>query len=446
MRPRRVTALALHVLRTSLRSRFVLAMLMLLALVIAVLPANVRGDGTDAGAVRVLFTWTLTPIVLLLSAAVLWAGCSAAACDRGEGRAAGMSVTPLRAFEQWLGEWIGLVLMSALLLSGVLLMLLLQVHRSGLQSTALRPSWRLMPAESGLLEHANAIVQEAVASGRIDAALDPDALLEQVAGRLRVEHLALAPGDEHQWRFEIPRDRFRPGEPVVLTIDFTSPLGAAEQFSARGTVLDAADAEMAEFEIAADDRLQARFELDGERVASTPRVTVRIEHLGDAESSAVLLHAGEGARLLLPVGRFGTNLALAGLVLWALMALLAALGLTCGAMFSLPVAVFVASALALLGAVSHTQLGDGGGCDHGHHGPGDESAFLHALEHRAEDVFAVFASLIAPLVRAAPMDRLGDRVRIEPRLVLHAVLQLGVALPLVLGVPGAAAFRRREIP
>ncbi len=448
MRPRRVAALALHVLRASLRSRFILAMLVLLAGIVAVLPGSLRGDGTVEGTVRVLFTWTLTLIVTLLSAAVLWAGCAAASSDRGEQRAAALRVTPVRAFEQWLGEWLGLVLMSGLLLAGVLGLLLVQVRRSDIPESALRPHWRLEPAESGLLEHAHAILLEAVDAGRIGPDADSDALLEQVVDRLRTEHLALSPGDTHQWRFEIPRRAFRPDESALLRIEFTSPLGSADEFTGRCRVLDAAGRQLAEYRVTPDDRRQVEFELAGSLLAATPRVAVLFEHLGAAETSAVLLHAGAGATLRLPIGRFTTNLALAGLAVWSLLAFLAALGLSSGAMFSLPVAVFVASSVTLLGLVSHTQFADLEGCAHAHH-HGDESrlqAIVHTLEHVAEHAFAVLASPSAPLIRAAPLDRLGDRVRIDPRAVLHGLLQFGIAFSLLIGALGALAFDRREIP
>ena len=99
---RRVAAIALLGIRAPLRSRLVLGLLALLAVILA----GIRGDGTAQGEMRMLLTWTLGVAAGVLGAATLWAGCAAVASDIEAGRHAPTAVSPARPFEIWLGRWL----------------------------------------------------------------------------------------------------------------------------------------------------------------------------------------------------------------------------------------------------------------------------------------------------------------------------------------------------
>ena len=109
---RRVAAIALLGIRAPLRSRLVLGLLALLAVILA----GIRGDGTAQGEMRMLLTWTLGVAAGVLGAATLWAGCAAVASDIEAGRHAPTAVSPARPFEIWLGRWLGLVVVNGALL------------------------------------------------------------------------------------------------------------------------------------------------------------------------------------------------------------------------------------------------------------------------------------------------------------------------------------------
>ena len=73
-----ITGLAL---RASLRTRTVGAVIVLLMACILILPCVLKGDGTPAGDLQVLFTYTLGFAFGLLALASLWTACSLFAAE-----------------------------------------------------------------------------------------------------------------------------------------------------------------------------------------------------------------------------------------------------------------------------------------------------------------------------------------------------------------------------
>ena len=128
---RRVAAHFVIGLRAPWRSRLVAALLVLLAATVLVLPAHLHSDGTPAGELRMLLTWTLGPAMAVLAAASLWAGCAAISPEVWDKRYASAAVTPARPFEAWLGRWLGIVAIDAALLAAVLLGVGAQVAQHG---------------------------------------------------------------------------------------------------------------------------------------------------------------------------------------------------------------------------------------------------------------------------------------------------------------------------
>ncbi|MBN1557694.1 MAG: ABC transporter permease, partial [Lentisphaerae bacterium] len=114
--PRAVPAIALLTLRAAVRSRLVAALIVLLLATAAGLPLTLEGDGTAAGRVRILVVYTLGAGGFLLGVATLWAACGAVAQDIEARTLRLTAVKPVRAFEIWLGKWLGLVGLNALLL------------------------------------------------------------------------------------------------------------------------------------------------------------------------------------------------------------------------------------------------------------------------------------------------------------------------------------------
>ena len=198
---RRITVLAAHSLRVALRSRMVIALLALLAIVAIVFPRSLQGDGTAESEIRLLLTWTLGLAAGLLAVTSLWTACGTISLEAADGLLTGVVVTSARPFEIWLGKWLGIVILNGVLLAFVLAATALQLRLRGVATQDLRPDLRLTPAEASLWEHAEIIAANAIAQGDMPPDSDPEALARQVMKGLKTEHFAINPGETHHWWF-----------------------------------------------------------------------------------------------------------------------------------------------------------------------------------------------------------------------------------------------------
>ena len=99
----RILAIAGIAIRNAVRSRVVIILLGILLLVIIGLPLTVKGDGTIAGQVRILLSYTLGFVSFILSLATLWAGCAAVSLEIQEKQIHLVVTKPVRRVQIWLG-------------------------------------------------------------------------------------------------------------------------------------------------------------------------------------------------------------------------------------------------------------------------------------------------------------------------------------------------------
>jgi hypothetical protein len=365
------------------------------------------------------------------------------ASDLDDGSLSGVVVTPVRPFELWLGKWLGLVVLNGLLLAILLGIVALQLFLRGVPVSDLAPSQRILPSEASLDEHASRILAQMESAALLPKDRDRASLRREVLARLRTEHLSVNPGESHQWRFDWSPRAFRPGTTVRIQLDALSSFGTAAGVMGNCRVLDAQGKDIATFGTTMDDGRHIVHSLPASRLGESPTITVRIENNADSDGAAVLVRASDGATLLVPRGTFAGNLLATGVVLWTMLAALAAVGVTAGTMFSLPVAVFVASAFTVIGILAHADVDSDAGCGHDH---GQEEAGQASTAPCGTFLLRGVAFVTEPITAAAPLDRLGDKVRIEPPDVWRALGVVGLALPMVFALAGAAVLRRREFP
>ena len=151
--------------------------------------------------------------------------------------------------------------------------------------------------------------------------------------------------------------------------------------------------------------------------------------------------------LTVPDGGVVRNMLKCWIALLAVLSLLAAIGVACGAMFSFPVAAFTASALVLIAIVGRSDLVEEGvEAGHSHDGAArEETAFDHALDAFSRSMSSAVAAALMPMCEVEALDRLGDGIAISPRAALKSALYTGLLLPLGFGVLAALALRRREL-
>src|SRR5829696_860900 len=114
--------------KAALRFRLFWVIAVLLIGSVIVLPIVIRDDGTARGFTQILLTYTLSVITALLGLSTLWLSCGTLARDIEENQMQVVAVKPVARWQIWLGKWLGIVTLDAVLLAvaGVCIASLLQ--------------------------------------------------------------------------------------------------------------------------------------------------------------------------------------------------------------------------------------------------------------------------------------------------------------------------------
>ncbi|MGI8966360.1 MAG: ABC transporter permease, partial [Limisphaerales bacterium] len=81
------------------------------------LPLLIKDDGSARGLAQILVTYTLGIITTLLGFATLWLSCGTLARDIEEHQIQMVVVKPIARWQIWLGKWLGILSLNALLLT-----------------------------------------------------------------------------------------------------------------------------------------------------------------------------------------------------------------------------------------------------------------------------------------------------------------------------------------
>ena len=455
---RTVLAIARHAIAGAVRSRVVATLIGLLLVTMVSLPLMLKSDGTLTGHVRIVLGYTLGLASFLLALATLWAGSAALSVEIQDKQAHLLLTKPVRKVQIWLGKWFGLLALNAVLLTFCGLVLcgmlwwtirpdtLSEEDRHRLHGEVLAALTTHGPALQGLDEAVDQRVQALLASGEVDPHISETAIRKKVhAAMLRSRYL-VPEGEERTWLFDLPRPldgdrdvlvsyRFDPSRPAGLEITGqwrVKPVGPVEPYRVQSR-------------LSTGKRTAVRVPANVVAGASQIEVTYMNEP-GD-ESGAALFDPRDGLVLRTYEGGFVGNLFRALLIVYARLALLAALGLTAGFMLSTPVALFTSLVVAILlqcpgyvesvasGAFMFEGHSHG---DHVHEGAGLWDLFVQGLFH-------AFNVILKPLQDPHVLGLLGDAERIPWLAAGRALLVKMVVYSGLLAVLGVRILNRREI-
>src|SRR6476661_5312394 len=113
----RLLAIAGLTVRAAFRYRLVVVMAALLVGGVIVLPIIIKDDGTARGFTQIVLTYTLALITALLGFVTIWLGCGTLAKEIEEAQMQMLAVKPIARWQIWLGKWLGIMALNALLLA-----------------------------------------------------------------------------------------------------------------------------------------------------------------------------------------------------------------------------------------------------------------------------------------------------------------------------------------
>lgn len=448
----RIAGVALHAVVLATRSRFFLGMVVLLVAVTLGLPATLRGDGSLAGALRVMLDYTLGLSALLTSLALLVVACGSISREIEEGQLRLIRVKPVYPLELWLGRWLGMLLLGAALLtvagSGTYVNVRVALARSDVGpeerqlalEQVLTAQRAVMPRAPDVSAEVEARLTELRASSEAARAI-PRARLRAVLQRRALSaRAAVAPDATREWVFTLPvrstageariRVRVAPGHELA-------PLLAGHWRLRGGTPDGPTRTE------SLTDVHQGVGYLRVPAEAQTPGGALHVtfeNRAGDGARSAVF-DVDEGLVLLQPAGGFGGNLVRALLVLFCRLALVCALGLAAGTVFSFPVALFVSFAVALLAMTGHYVVAT----DAAAMALNPEDAVSPLTQRLSEALIHQLERLAGPAVGPSPLARVSDGILVSWAWVGESLLRVVAGLSGVLALLSTALLHRREL-
>jgi hypothetical protein len=357
---RRVSAIALLTLRQAVRSRVVVLLLLLLLLAMVAVPLTVEGDGTLRGEAQMIITYSLGLVWVVLSAATLWMGCGSVAGDIRDRQIQCVLSAPVRRSELWLGKWLGLMLLNVvhLGLAGLLAHQALRFRmnspvwsdadRDELRREVLNSHRALSPAALDIGSEVrqrltDEIARKAVPPGREEARMRELRLQELQARR------SAAPGETVEWKVALPA-QLSEGTVLRLQYRFITGTGLGE-ITGRWWIGRPGEPRLRQAVVQEAGGALRRIDLPSDALVGTREVVLSFVN-EDQDGDSVFFDPADGIRVLLPEGRFGGNLCFALLSILGHLAFLAALGVSAGAIFSLPVASTVAVFVLLLQQLS----------------------------------------------------------------------------------------------
>lgn len=411
-------------LRSAMRSK-VFALLVVLVMVgIFGLPLMMKSDGTLAGQVQLFLQYTLGLTVALLSVMAVWTGAGAISLEV-EGRQIQMVVVkPVSALELWLGKWLGLMIINAVLLATA------GAAIYGLLQWSTRPSL-LSPADCVRLR------EEILVTGTDVLPMRPGNAPAAHAGGLSV-----APGKTGHWQFDLPA-RVRAGDPVFLQFRFvTSRPGDQTPVSGLWLIGDNGGTDLCRVPVSGVANQDYAFKVPAP--AGVRRLKVSYVNMAEKPPVTILFDAANSVKLRINDSRFEINYLRALLMVLARLAFFSALGLTCGVMFSFPVAVFASLALLLISAVNRwmQQVVAVRLINYPDEGSGLIVIFFDWI---IQAMFLTLNAIMPPLHQLNPLDWLPGGMLISWGLVGKAWLVLGGIYAGILALAGAWLFRRREL-
>ena len=126
-------AIARLTLKAAFRFRLVPVLLVALVGGVLLLPAVIKDDGTARGLTQIVLTYNLGLIAAVLGLTTLWLACGTLARDIEECQIQVVAVKPVARWQIWLGKWLGIMLLNALMLgvsgASVYAQLLGRAHR-----------------------------------------------------------------------------------------------------------------------------------------------------------------------------------------------------------------------------------------------------------------------------------------------------------------------------
>ncbi|HOB32663.1 MAG TPA: ABC transporter permease [Verrucomicrobiota bacterium] len=454
----RVFAVAGLTWKAAFRFKLFLVIAVLLLGAVIGLPVLIKDDGTARGFTQILLTYTLSTITGLLGLSTLWLSCGTLARDIEECQVQMLAVKPIARWQIWLGKWLGIVSLNAVLLalSGASVYTLLQWRATRLPAAeqgilrkevlVARGSAREPDFSHELREKAEELLRQRLRETPVQSDAERAEVRRQILEQVKASVQVVPPGYSRVWQVDLGLVRYLVRDrPLQLRVKFN-----AARESASGT-FDAL------FQVGVPQETQLwrtetpmslapdtyhEFEIPPNLFDENGVLTIMFVNPND---TALLFPLEDGLEVLYPEGTFGLNFIRGLGIIWCWMALLSALGLAAATFLSFPVAAFFSLAMLTVAFSSGTMTT-----------AIEEGTIMGSDSETGEVGSSIVDSVAIPVFRGilavvnlarqfSPIDALSAGRSIGWGQLAVAFGQIVVVLGGFFALGGIAIFQRREL-
>jgi hypothetical protein len=450
---RRILAISLLTLRAAFRFRVVLVMALLLIGGVIILPLIIKDDGTARGFTQIILTYTLALTTTLLGFATLWLSCGILAREIEEAQMQMVVVKPIARWQIWLGKWLGILALNALMLSvaGAAIYATMQVRARKLtakEQTILRDeifvarkvSREQLPDYN---EMAARVVRDRLREGPPPEGLSVNALQTIFREQLKSRDQLVPPNQRRVWQIYVGNPSDLRGKPLTIRTRFDPPApDMNERFMTYWEFGDLATKNQFKTNFVMAAEAWVEFPIPANLVNEKGELHIRFDNLTDK----ALLFPDDGMQVMYRIGGFGGNFIRGLGIVFCWLALLAALGLTGASFLSFPVAAFCTIGVLILSMSTGTlrQIVEENGiiAVDPNTGRVEETKPVNEVAvQMAKGLLTTFN-----LARSfSPIDDLSSGRAITWSQLSQAFFQICVLLSGFLAVIGIAIFTRREL-
>jgi hypothetical protein len=453
----RILAIAWLTWKAALRFRLFLVIAVLLILAVVGLPLVIQDDGTAQGFTQIILTYTLSSITALLGLSTLWLACGTLARDIEECQMQVVATKPIARWQIWLGKWLGIVSLNAVLLaiSGGCVLGLLQWRATKLPAAeqeklraevlVARGSAKEKDFSADIDAEAEQILHERLKNNPVTTADLPE-VQKQIREQVKASYQVVQPAYSREWQIDLgsAKDYLR-DKPLQLRVKFN-----AAQKNASGTYLalwqvgvpESARVWQTETPMSLAPDTFHEFPIPPNLFDTNGVLTIVFVNPND---TALLFPLDDGMEVLYPEGGFAMNFARGLGIIFCWMALMAALGLMAASFLSFPVAAFFSLAM-LLVILSSGTLADA--VESGTVVGGNEETGV--MGHSGADTVLIpmFKGILAVarlVENFSPIDALSTGRAITWGELGLAFGQIVLLLGGIIALAGIVLFQRREL-
>lgn len=451
---RQIAAISSVFIRFLVRSRVVAILTMFILAICVLLPLLIEGDGTAGGWLRITISYNLGFSVFILLVASVWISCSAISQEITEKQIQLLVTKPVSAIKIWTGKWSAILVINAclLMIAGIATTAVIHIRLAHYKENAAKDpvlineiltGRRLVaPTELDVDNEVKRRFLELKQRKLLPEDQDVTVFIEQLRKQVISERNVVTSGRKREWIFDIPKDIGN--AKTVLRYKLKPSSRDLPRINGTWTVLTEDGNKV--YEVTTNIIFEGRNVIDLPSGSFKDARRIRLQYSNSETSAAqtVIFDTGEAVALLISESSFEANLFRASIILFCITALITAIGVSAGSLFSMPVASFTVISLMIASFTSsffvfaeiHNELIEDGH-DHGMHSNIADKAGIRLIK--------AFQYVNEPATRYQTLEKLADGILITWQETGSAVLWLLLVYPGVMAGAASLVLRKRQL-